>query len=641
MDPRLVAWAADDAVPSKRCLPHQDAGHWRKVVAAYSGGTPGNADQFESAVRQYHENKVGGFQSFQVLLREYPETSEFFSKILPLIVTVALQLPAVTEEEFGPPPRPLCEYANNCYREQNEEHKAALLHPSDPEYPGLPILRYGADPPVLSLSRKFVLCLVANMFLCTFTHKWMAGRAALPFPHFVTLLGSQVSSEVAKLRMFINFFERQCPIFEQLRGFVSIRRVRRTAVSMAHWQGSTRKLVAVDVMDKGVKIESEHGHGCLHADFANAMIGGGVLGRGTVQEEIRFSVAPEHLLTLLVCTNMRDDEAIQVVGCETFSTYTGYKSSLRYDGNLADFTPRTADGTVLSALAAMDALDFRKVLGHQDASQELQVQLSSPLLLRELNKAACAFAADDERLSRMPVATGNWGAGIFKGSPELKGMLQWAAASQAGRPMKYFPFDMDMHGDWDMVTLAARSCGATVGDLLSALVMLQRDGRLPDPTLSVMGNVAKLLGSVGMDEGDCWIDMPSSAVTSCRTIECSGPGYRFRPGWFSERVQYLVCCKRRLRRQPLTSLLQLVHSTRNLSIAGCVALLALVALYIFIPRQGQGTPSAFSFVVLALALLYGCRLTYQMCVGNGRVQPEDEVGLVGRETPVVFGHSQG
>ena len=38
----------------------------------------------------------------------------------------------------------------------------------------------------------------------------------------------------------------------------------------------------------------------LHADFANAFIGGGVLGGGCVQEEIRFTVEPEALLSMLV-----------------------------------------------------------------------------------------------------------------------------------------------------------------------------------------------------------------------------------------------------------------------------------------------------------------------------------------------------
>jgi hypothetical protein len=39
------------------------------------------------------------------------------------------------------------------------------------------------------------------------------------------------------------------------------------------------------------------------------------------------------------------------------------------------------------------------------------------------------------------IATGNWGCGVFGGNLELKSLLQWLAASQAGRPyMLYFSF---------------------------------------------------------------------------------------------------------------------------------------------------------------------------------------------------------
>lgn len=41
-----------------------------------------------------------------------------------------------------------------------------------------------------------------------------------------------------------------------------------------------------------------------------------------------------------------------------------------------------------------------------------------------------------------PVATGNWGSGVFKGDPQLKAVFQWMAISATGRPeMRYFPFN--------------------------------------------------------------------------------------------------------------------------------------------------------------------------------------------------------
>ena len=36
------------------------------------------------------------------------------------------------------------------------------------------------------------------------------------------------------------------------------------------------------------------------------------------------------------------------------------------------------------------------------------------------------------------IATGNWGCGAFRGDPQLKSMLQWAAASRARAPALHF-----------------------------------------------------------------------------------------------------------------------------------------------------------------------------------------------------------
>ncbi|CAF4392797.1 unnamed protein product [Rotaria sp. Silwood2] len=47
--------------------------------------------------------------------------------------------------------------------------------------------------------------------------------------------------------------------------------------------------------------------------------GGGALGSGCVQEEIRFSICPEMLVSLLVCEMMEPNECIFLIGCERYS----------------------------------------------------------------------------------------------------------------------------------------------------------------------------------------------------------------------------------------------------------------------------------------------------------------------------------
>lgn len=102
-----------------------------------------------------------------------------------------------------------------------------------------------------------------------------------------------------------------------------------------------------------------------------------------------------------------------------------------------DETARAADGSILSAVAALDALDGRGL------KFTLALQLQEELMARELNKATAAFTpvSATARAAWPAVATGNWGCGVFGGMVELKLVLQWMACSHAGRRMIYFPFD--------------------------------------------------------------------------------------------------------------------------------------------------------------------------------------------------------
>ena len=39
---------------------------------------------------------------------------------------------------------------------------------------------------------------------------------------------------------------------------------------------------------------------------------------------------------------------------------------------------------------------------------------------------------------RLPIATGNWGCGAYRGDPQLKAMIQWLAASVRHAPAVYY-----------------------------------------------------------------------------------------------------------------------------------------------------------------------------------------------------------
>jgi len=118
-------------------------------------------------------------------------------------------------------------------------------------------------------------------------------------------------------------------------------------------------------------------------------VGGGVLGQGCVQEEIRFITCPELILSRLFTERLGDTEVLFVTGFECFSNYSGYGSSFKFMGSHKDTTKfeMTPSGPRrLSYMVAMDALHF----------QNPKKQYSKNNTDRELNKAYVAFSPDLE-----------------------------------------------------------------------------------------------------------------------------------------------------------------------------------------------------------------------------------------------------
>ena len=74
----------------------------------------------------------------------------------------------------------------------------------------------------------------------------------------------------------------------------------------------------------------------IEVDFANKHIGGGVLGTGCVQEEIRFVLSPELIVSLLFCETMDDKETILIKGAERFNDYEGYSDTFKWKSNYND-----------------------------------------------------------------------------------------------------------------------------------------------------------------------------------------------------------------------------------------------------------------------------------------------------------------
>ena len=115
----------------------------------------------------------------------------------------------------------------------------------------------------------------------------------------------------------------------------------------------------------------------IEVDFANELIGGGVLRMGMVQEEILFLVIPECLVSLPLCERMHSNEAILLRGVERFVSSSGYANTFKVTEG------RFEEREVPRVITAINALKMGKTHNH--------LQFTPPALLREINKAYIGF----------------------------------------------------------------------------------------------------------------------------------------------------------------------------------------------------------------------------------------------------------
>ena len=319
----------------------------------------------------------------------------------------------------------------------------------------------------IALTQEQASVLLVNAFFCTYPLRNANGSHFRNYPHinFNTLFGRGTrtpETKIQELKCLINYFTR---ITESTpSGILTFSRVVLPSKSVPNWEQSKNRMSKLHITSEG-SIETE-GQGMLQVDFANKFVGGGVLTRGMVQEEIRFSVCPELLASLLFTEALDDNEVLLMLGAEQFSQYQGYSRTFTYDGPLKDMTDLDEQGIRKTAIVAMDALKFTNV------GDDGQLQFDKVKINRELNKAFIGFSNHGAISSELQaVATGNWGCGAFGGDVRLKFLIQLMAASENMRDMAYFTF-----GDKTLVNEAGKihrllvKKGVTVGQLYKMIL---------------------------------------------------------------------------------------------------------------------------------------------------------------------------
>ncbi|KAM9232005.1 poly(ADP-ribose) glycohydrolase isoform 2-T2 [Leptosomus discolor] len=285
--------------------------------------------------------------------------------------------------------------------------KLALCLPSICTQP-IPLLKQKMNHSI-TMSQEQIASFLANAFFCTFPRrnaKMKSEYSSYPDINFNRLFEGRSPKKPEKLKTLFCYFRRVTE--KKPTGLVTF--TRQCLQEFPDWERSQKKLSRLHVTYEGT-IES-NGQGMLQVDFANRFVGGGVTGAGLVQEEIRFLINPELIVSRLITEVLDHNECLIITGTEQFSEYTGYAETYRWARSHEDKTPRDEWQRRYTEIVAIDAFHFRRFLD----------QFGPEKIRRELNKAYCGFSRPNvppQHLSA--IATGNWGCGAFGGDSRLKG----------------------------------------------------------------------------------------------------------------------------------------------------------------------------------------------------------------------------
>uniref|UniRef100_A0A8C8Z9R1 poly(ADP-ribose) glycohydrolase n=1 Tax=Prolemur simus TaxID=1328070 RepID=A0A8C8Z9R1_PROSS len=335
--------------------------------------------------------------------------------------------------------------------------KIALCLPNICTQP-IPLLKQKMNHSI-TMSQEQIASLLANAFFCTFPRrnaKMKSEYSSYPDINFNRLFEGRSSRKPEKLKTLFCYFRRVTE--KKPTGLVTF--TRQSLEDFPEWERCEKPLTRLHVTYEGT-IEG-NGRGMLQVDFANRFVGGGVTSAGLVQEEIRFLINPELIVSRLFTEVLDHNECLIITGTEQYSEYTGYAETYRWARSHEDGSERDDWQRRCTEIVAIDALHFRR---HLD-------QFVPEKMRRELNKAYCGFlrpGVSSENLSA--VATGNWGCGAFGGDARLKALIQILAAAAAERDVVYFTFgDSELMRDIYSMHTFLTERKLTVGEVYKLLL---------------------------------------------------------------------------------------------------------------------------------------------------------------------------
>ncbi|CAK5274391.1 unnamed protein product [Mycena citricolor] len=314
-----------------------------------------------------------------------------------------------------------------------------------------------SENPCVAFSARQIACLVVHQFLCTlpeFAHQAPDDSQDLsiwfhddqPHPHAVE----------AYLTALFTYFDRIAG--SDMAGDVSLTLCTGPpSQSMAQASVEFRpiRIIPLDAPNTSTTLMGIPRGACVIS--ANSHIG---FGRTASQEEMQVGCTPTALPAKLVTPPLSDTKVLVVRGCAPVVEMVGYGRA----AVLHRIVPAYEHDWSQRVMLFMDALELD---GYDSTS-------CTPDLLpghidRELNKALTAFASD----SYEEVVTGHWGCGAFGGNKEIKGVVQWCAASRAGVELAFVCDTQDSFGvDFKKFVDQALDRHWKVDDVLSVLASI-------------------------------------------------------------------------------------------------------------------------------------------------------------------------